>query len=448
MDLEDDRVKDSRSNGMMFRGFEVILENRDPRDAVYLTQRICGICSTAHGIAAAMALEDACKVEVGRNAALMRNLIYGADVIQNNLRHFYILALPDYIRGPKFPPFQPECNHDKRLTKTENERILESYWQAVEMGRQAYKLTAVYGGKVPHQHGIITGGTSMLPDADRNNRFRGMLKTIMEFINEHMLPDVELLAAKYNDYFKLGKGTGNFMSHGMFPEKGHSNRKYPPGVYLDGRLSDFDPGLITEEITGSWFQGPAEEEKPMEARSVPDKNKKGGHTWLKAPRYDNKIVEVGSLARLWISGDYRNGTSTMDRLVARVLETKKIASWMLEWLDELTPGQATFTPFEIPDSAEGIGLIEAMRGSLGHWVKIKNKKIVHYQIITPSAWLFSPKDKEGKRGAVDESIVGTKVLDKENFLEVGRIIRSYDPCFSCAGHLIEPQGTVRNFRIC
>jgi hydrogenase large subunit len=138
----------------------------------------------------------------------------------------------------------------------------------------------------------------------------------------------------------------------------------------------------------------------------------------------------------------------MDRLVARVLETKKIANWMLEWLDELVPGKTTFTPFEIPDSGSGMGLTEAMRGSLGHWISIEHKKIKHYQIITPTAWQFSPKDSSGQRGPVDESIVGTKIKDSEQLKEVGRILRSYDPCFSCSGHLIEPGGNFREFRIC
>lgn len=448
IDLENNVVIDSRSSGTMFRGFELMLEGRDPRDATYLTQRICGICSTAHGVAATLAIEDACKVEVTRNASLMRNLIFGADVLQNHLRHFYVLCLPDYIRAPKIPPFEPQSGFDLRFSKAENDKLLESYWKAIEQSRLAHQMLAIYGGKAPHQHGIIAGGTSMAPDADRNNRFRGLLKQIMEFIDEHMLPDVEVLATKYNDHFKLGKGPGDFISFGMFPQKGSANRKYPSGVYLDGHPAELDLSLISEDISYSWFNGPNDQEKPTESRAVPDKNKPDAYTWLKAPRYDNKVVEMGPLGRMWISGDYCNGTSTMDRIVTRVLETKKAASWMLEWLDELAPGQPTFTPFEIPESGVGIGYTEAMRGSLGHWLKIENRKIVSYQIITPTAWLFSPKDKSGKRGVVDQSLVGLQIRDKENFSEVGRTVRSYDPCFSCSGHLIEPDGNISQFRIC
>lgn len=448
IDLEHDIVKDCRSSGTMFRGFELMLQGRDPRDATYLTQRICGICSTAHGVAATLAVEDACKIHVTRNAALMRNLIFGADVLQNHLRHFYLLALPDYIRGPKVPPFEPQSDFDRRFNKAENDQLIANLWKGVEMSRLAHQMLAIYGGKAPHQHGIIVGGTSMPPDADRNNRFRGLLKILLEFIDESMLPDIELLAKKYNDHFKIGRGPGNFISYGMFPQKDHSNFKYPSGVFLDGKLAKLDIDLITEDITYAWFSGPEAQEKPTASQAVPDNKKQQGYTWLKAPRYDNRVMEMGPLGRQWISGDYRNGTSIMDRLVARVLETKKIATWMLEWLDELVPGQCTYTPFEISDSASGVGLTDAMRGSLGHWVQIDHKKIVNYQIITPTAWLFSPKDKDGKRGAVDESVVGTKVVDKQDFSELGRIIRSYDPCFSCSAHLIEPQGELRQFRIC
>lgn len=448
IDLEGNTVIDSRSSGTMFRGFELMLEGRDPRDATYLCERICGICSTAHGVAATSAIEDAIGLEVTPNAALMRNLIYGADILQNHLRHFYVLALPDYIDTPNFPPFVPKSNFDKRLSKAENDKLLESYWLGVDMSRLAHQLLAIYGGKAPHQHGIIVGGTSMVPDADRNNRFRGLLSSLLRFINEHMLPNTELIATRYNDYFKIGKGPGTFLSYGMFPQQqGRSKLKYPAGVYLNGKYAELDPGLITEDNTFTWFSGSKAQEKPADADSLPDRHKKSGYTWLKAPRYANQVMEMGPLARMWISGDYRNGTSTMDRLIARTLDAKKIATWMLEWLDELAPGQATFTPFEIPDSGSGIGLTEAMRGSLGHWVKIEAKKIAHYQIITPTAWLFSPKDKNGKRGAVDTAIVGTKVKDRDNFSEIGRIVRSFDPCFSCSAHLLEPQGQIDEFRI-
>ncbi len=448
LDLEGDLITDCRSSGTLFRGFELMLEGRDPWDAPYFTQRICGICSTAHGVVASLAVEDACKVEITRTAALMRNLIYGADVLQNHLRHFYVLALPDYITSPKTPPFEPQSSYDKRFSKAENDKLVESLWQGIETSRLAHQMLAIYGGKAPHQHGIVPGGASMAPDADRNNRFRGLLKIVLEFVNEHLLPDVELLATKYNDYFKLGRGAGNFLSYGMFPQTGSSNRKYPAGAYLGGKLSDLDISLITEDISHSWFNGPNIQEKPAEAVAVPDKHKAEGYTWLKAPRYDHQVVEMGPLGRMWISGAYRNGTSTMDRLVTRALETKQIAQWMLEWLDEVVPGQSTFTPFEVPESGSGAGFAEAMRGCLGHWVKIENHKIAHYQIITPTAWLFSPKDKTGRRGAVDHSVVGTRVGDKENFTEVGRIVRSYDPCFSCSGHLIQPQGDMKEFRIC
>ncbi|MDA8442372.1 MAG: nickel-dependent hydrogenase large subunit, partial [Peptococcaceae bacterium] len=322
-----------------------------------------------------------------------------------------------------------------------------NFWQGAEMSRLAHHLLAIYGGKAPHQHGIIVGGTSMPPDADRNNRFRGILQQILDFINNYMLPDVELLAKRYNDYFAIGRSTGNFISCGMFPQLDHATCHYPPGVWLNGALHPFDPALITEDISHSWFSGPTQA-KPTSATSKPDKQKAGAYTWLKAPRYANLAVEMGPLGRQWISGEYRNGSSVMDRIVARVLETQKIATWMQEWLQQLVPGQMTYTPFEICATGTGIGLSEAMRGTLGHWVSIVDKKIAAYQIITPTAWLFSPPDAAGNRGPVDQSIVGTVVGDKQDYTEIGRIVRSYDPCFSCSAHLIESDGTVTQHRIC
>lgn len=143
---------------------------------------------------------------------------------------------------------------------------------------------------------------------------------------------------------------------------------------------------------------------------------------------------TGPLARQWLSGEYRNGISTMDRTIARVLEAKKIAEVMHTLLENLLPNVSVQAEYEIPENAVGAGLVDTTRGSLGHWLKIANQVISFYQIITPSAWNLSTRSSNVK-GTAEQALVGTTVQDIDQPVELGRIIRSFDPCVSCATHV-------------
>src|SRR5690606_22557801 len=142
------------------------LQGRDPRDAVYLTERICGICSTAHSMAASLALEDAFKIKPPRNGIIIRNLIFGADLLQNHIRHFYFLTIPDFVRGPDRPPFTPRYEVDYRLSKAESEKIYENYLESIHISRTAHDMVTIFGGKIPHNHGILAGGATVTPTGD------------------------------------------------------------------------------------------------------------------------------------------------------------------------------------------------------------------------------------------------------------------------------------------
>jgi hydrogenase large subunit len=171
--------------------------------------------------------------------------------------------------------------------------------------------------------------------------------------------------------------------------------------------------------------------------------KEGAYSWIKAPRYDGAVYEVGPLARMTIAGLYSGGTSVMDRLRARARESYELSLAMFSWLDELAVGEPTHVWLEGPSTGTGMGLTEAPRGALGHWIDIVDSKINGYQIVTPTAWNASPLDGFGQRGAIEEALVGTPVADTENPIEPLRVVHSYDPCLACAVHVVRARGAVR-----
>ncbi|GAW91213.1 nickel-dependent hydrogenase large subunit [Calderihabitans maritimus] len=449
IEISGGKVVDAYCAGVLYRGFEQMMRGRDPRDAFFFTQRICGICSSAHAIAAAYALQDAFNLQTPPNGTLLQNLIHGADVLQNHLRHFYVLILPDYVKGPDVPPFVPRTGNDFRLPSKVNDQLMQHYWQGVELSAKAHQMLAIFGGKAPHQQAIYPTGVSVPPTSDRVSRFKALLDDLVEFIQEKMIFDVETIAHYYPEYFQIGRGYGNFLSYGYFPKPNSQERHFPAGIILDGQPSvkKLDPSYITEAITYSWYEADKEVEHPGKGKTYPSMDKPGAYSWVKAPRYQGIAMETGPLARGWISGDYRQGISVMDRIKARVLEAAKVGNLMQEWLMQLTPAELSLLPYEVKESGVGAGFTDAMRGALAHWIEIKGGRISRYQIVTPTAWNFSPRDDQGRRGPVEEALVGTPVENPDHLIEVGRVIRSFDPCFTCAVHLIQAKGSMMQYRI-
>ncbi len=162
------------------------------------------------------------------------------------------------------------------------------------------------------------------------------------------------------------------------------------------------------------------------------------YSWLKAPRLSGKPFEAGPLARMWINGDYRQGISVMDRHAARAQEALKVAEAMQGWLDGLAPGKVSYDNAFDQRSGVGVGMSEAPRGALGHWVKIVSGKIAQYQIITPTCWNASPRDGMNVRGPMEQALIGTPVIDPNKPIEALRVIHSFDPCLSCAVHVMRP----------
>lgn len=161
-----------------------------------------------------------------------------------------------------------------------------------------------------------------------------------------------------------------------------------------------------------------------------------------APRLDGRVVEVGALARQQIDGHplirelvKNNGGNVRSRVVARLLEIARVVVQMERWAHELIPKEPFCSQGTIPGQSRGVGMIEAARGSLGHWLKVKNGRILNYQIIAPTTWNFSPRDSEGNPGALEQALVDAPVREGEQEpVSVQHIVRSFDPCMVCTVH--------------
>lgn len=482
--VEDGVVKDARSTGNMFRGIELILRGRDPRDAQVIAQRICGVCPQSHGVAAALCLDSAFGIagKIPDNARIIRNLIQGAHIVQDHVLHFYHLAALDFVdiidvakyegkdsglnsvkdfivRG-ELGPFVPRYEGDYRLPPAVNQEAAAHYLQALEIRRMGHEMVAMFSGKIPHSVGIVPGGVTSTPTVDKIAAFLWKLRRLQDFINNVYIPDVLAVAGVYFDYFEIGGGCKNLLSYGCYdleggePDVTKRKRLYTQGVTsADLKPGTLDITKITENIKYSWYEGTSGLH-PSKGETKPQYGKDGAYTWVKAPRYDGKVYEVGPLARVAVNYAYGDPEirkivdsalsqlkappsalfSVMGRHLARAVCAKYVADNLEKWLLKLKPGEPTFTEYTMPDEGMGVGLTDASRGALGHWIEIKGKKIANYQAVVPTTWNASPRDDNGNPGPIEQAIIGTRIKDKANPFEIVRIVRSFDPCLACAIH--------------
>ncbi|KYZ74774.1 cytochrome B [Anaerosporomusa subterranea] len=435
VDIRDGKVVDAWISGLLFRGFEAMLRGRDPRDAALFTQRICGICSSAHAVAASMAQQQAFGVKPTPAGQQLTNLIFAADLIQNHLRHYYILVLYDYVKAPDMPPYSPKTAGDYRLPTAINSKMLEHAKQGIEMSVRAHEMMAIFGAKAPHQQTILPTGVTETATAEQITSYRGVLRDIRNFVETIHMEDVLTIAKYYPEYYTIGAGYGNFFSYGAFPDAITGQRVYQPGLIRSGGgVESLDIAHINQEIQYSWY---LVENDEMKALPAPNSEKPDAYSWIKAPRYQGMPLECGPLARGFISGEYTRGISVLDRIIARAAELITLCRLADRWLDELIPNTPTKAGYSVPKSGSGIGLTDAMRGALGHWFTIEDGRVKHYRIITPTSWNFSPRGDNGERGPVEEALIGVPVANVDDLVEVGRVIRSFDPCLTCAIHMLE-----------
>ncbi len=482
-------VKEARCSGTLFRGFENILVGRHPLDAVRLTQRVCGVCPTSHGTASALCLDAALGVadQVPDNGRIVRNLLLGCNFLQSHILHFFALAALDYVdvtavadydgseselkavrsflgRGA-LAPFVPRYEGDYRADTQTNIGLVRAYLKALHIRRTCHEMLCIFGGKMPHNIGIVPGGVTGDVTPDKVATFIGKLAEIQDFVDDVYLPTIMTVAGAYADYFSIGAGCRRFLAYGVFPLSAKANgaRLLPSGLIdADGSPAALDRDRITEDVAHSRYAAECAA-APAQGKTVPEPHKDGAYSWIKAPRYDGAPAEVGPLARgmvAYAAGDevfkpeidaalQAAGAgpevlpSVLGRHLARALETRIVARVMMDWLGELVPGDPVAVPLTIPDEGEGAGLTAAPRGALGHWIQIRNKVIDRYQLVVPTTWNGSPRDADGTPGPIEQALEGTRIKDPDNPFEIVRIVRSFDPCLACSVHVMTARGTPR-----
>jgi len=383
-------------------------------------------------------------------------------------------------------------NKHYKLTPEQNLIALSHYFDVLDLQRDAAKMMAIFGGKNPHPQSIVVGGVTCVQDIENPSRialFKSLLMKVRKFIKNAYLPDLYMAGTMYADEGLDGTGAGlkNYMSYGSFrlDDTGfyHSKLLFPSGVVLNGDLTTayvLDQKKITEDVTHSWYKG----DKPLhpsEGKTIPNYTglekksdgiaylkTKGKYSWIKSPIYDDNRVEVGPLARLIVG--YANKDkrivkyvnnflkrsglpakvlfSSLGRTAARAIETEIVADAMVEWTNQLASNSAsgdlsTWTKFDFDNASKdaiGYGLEEAPRGALGHWVKIKDGKVANYQMVVPTTWNAAPRDYKGRKGAYESALIGIKVANPDQPLEILRTIHSFDPCLACAVHIVDVNG--------
>ncbi|MEW6410960.1 MAG: nickel-dependent hydrogenase large subunit [Candidatus Zixiibacteriota bacterium] len=498
LEVDNGKVVDARCQGEMFRGIEKLLYGRNPVDANQITQRICGVCPASHAQASSLTLDRALGVEPPENGRLIRNLILGANYLQSHILHFYHLAALDFVdittilsytgadaglqkvrqwaqaevdsgKPTAVAPFLPRYEGDYIKDTELNIAAVAHYLKALEIRRKAHEMLCIFGGRMPHAVTILPGGTAENVTVDKILAYASRLEEIQDFIDNVYIPDVVAVAKAYPAYFEIGKGCGNLLAYGVFEEEASGGKKLlAPGAYIDGKVVPFEVSKVSEHVRYSKYSS-ASKLHPSRGETEPDLAKTDAYSWLKAPRYDNKVVEVGPLARMAVAHLTATNEkasrlvtdtlaafnapvsalfSVLGRHAARALEAKVVAERCAEWVMQLKPGEPTHTKYQIPKESEGFGLTEAPRGALGHWITIKNKRINNYQCVVPTTWNASPRDDKNRLGPMEQALVGTPIADAANPIEAGRVVRSFDPCIACAVHVVTPdRELVSKFRV-
>jgi len=535
---ENNVIQNAYSSSTLWRGLETIVKNRDPRDAGFLMQRICGVCTYSHYRAGIEAVEDALKITPPLNAKLTRSLMNQALFMHDHVVHFYHLHGLDWVdvvsaldadpakaskeafKYTKYPiatgendllkvkdrvkafvdkgelgPFANAYWGHKtfNLTPEQNLIALSHYLKALEVQRTAAQLMAIFGGKQPHPQSLTVGGVTCimdLLDPSRMGEYLTKYKEVANFIEHAYYADIVMAGKAFANEPSVTSeaGTMNFMSYKEM-QLNRTEYLFDTGIIMNGDLSKVHPineDLITEEATHSWY----EDDEPLhpydgktnpkytgmnEAMTIgPDGeeihsktiDEKGKYSWIKSPRYDGKAMEVGPLAAVLVS--YASGNkkikkvvdefleitglptaalfTTLGRTAARALQTKAIIDNGLETfntlIENLKVDQDTCTTYTIDKDKEYKGRFigDVPRGMLSHWIRIKNGVVENYQAVVPSTWNAGPEDSRGLKGPYESNLIGMKVQDVRQPLEIIRVIHSFDPCIACAVHVMDTKG--------
>ncbi len=530
------RVSNAWASGQMWRGLELILKGRDPREAWIFTQRICGVCTTVHAIASVRSVEHALHLEVPLNAQYIRNMLIAAHAIQDHIVHFYHLSALDWVDVTSALKADPKksaslaqgisswhLNSVQELSAVQEKLkgfvdsgqlgiFTNGYWghpamklspevnllasahylQALDVQRKANMIISILGSKTPHIQNLAVGGVANPINNDSPSTLTMEklfhVKTLMDelgnFINNVYVPDVCAVGAFYSDWTGYGAGVTNYLSVPEYPLDTKCTSFALSGGYIPhGDISQFRPIKtyqdeffikgVSESSKHSWYKQDGDRH-PWEGETDPhytDFQDNGKYSWVKAPTFNGAPAQVGPLANvlcLYAAGhaptkkyaDKALATistlagkpvglgalhSTIGRHAARAIRTAVLneviqEQWQLLINNIGTGDTRTFNKPEFPKGEiRGVGMHEAPRGVLSHWVVIDNKKIKNYQCVVPSTWNSSPRNSKDQPGPYEASLIGTPIADPEKPLEVLRTVHSFDPCLACAIHMVDKE---------
>jgi len=457
--IEDNKIVDAKSIGVMYRGFENILKGRDPLDSLVITPRVCGICSVSHLLAAVNALENAYDITPTMKAKRVRNISIMAESLQSDLRQVYLMFMSDFAN---------EIYKDREFFELANRLYApfkgEFSKKIVDITKEIVKIISIIGGQWPHTSHMLPGGI-ITQDIDFL-QVKFLIFTIKDFLEKEILggckieefnltsqKDLDEFIVKYpssqiaifydlikkTNLLDLGKSGYGFINYPYIDtEEGTKIKK----SFIDTDIHNLDIDKITEDVFYSHFKG--ENENPFFEDTIPE-IKKNSYSFAKAPRYNDKVAQTGPLGEeLFLENKlfqdlYKTyEDSLFVRELARVLRPIRLIQWIEEDIDKiLTSNEELYIKPKIKENARGVGLTHAARGALGHWIEIEKGKIKRYQIISPTTWNGSPMDRFNQKGPWEKALIETTIKDVENPVEMGHIIRSFDPCLVCTVHYLE-----------
>jgi len=476
-EFRDGVVEDAYSAGTLYRGFERILVGRASRDGLVIAPRICGICSTSHLTAAARALDMISGVEAPPDAVRIRNLALMAEHLQSDMRQAFLMFAVDFP-NPAYAGMDLHAEAIRRYEPFHGETLVS----VIRETKRIVELIAILGGQWPHSSFIVPGGIVSVPGPSDLLQCRHLLEQYKRWYEERILGcsvsrwrEVQsardlsawldedarhregdlgfvLRFARALGLDATGRGPGNFLSFGALDlpagtrvgAPANGAQLIPAGFARGTGVRSFDQARIAEHVAYSWFDDQDGGRHPLAGETRPHatghESKK--YSWAKAPRYEGLPAETGPLAEFLVAGNplftdlvREQGPSVLTRELARIVRPASLLPAMEAWLAETT-GDDFYRPVGDIVEGTGFGLTEATRGALGHWVRIEKGRIERYQVISPTTWNASPRDSSGTRGPMEEALVGTAVKDPQNPVELGHIVRSFDPCLVCTVHAV------------
>ncbi len=491
--MENGVVTRAHTQASMFRGFEKIMEGKDPQSGLIVTPRICGICGGSHLYCASSALDTAWKTTLPPNALLLRAIGQAAETLQSIPRWFYAIFATD-MANKKFAN-KPLYNE---VVKRFAAYVGTSFQKGVTASGRPVEVYALFGGQWPHSSYMIPGGVMCAPtlkDITRAhailNQFRNdwletiwlgcsidrylQIKTwddLMAWVHENQSQhdsDLGLFVRAAIEFGldKFGQGVGRFIAFGTYLHKDRYNHPtidsrnqalISSSGFFDGKsYHEFNHLDIKEHVKHTWFEDvPAAHPwnqplpTPVQSQNLANSNFNEKYSWSKAPRYNGMAAEAGPLARVIMNANPANlehqtkdplfgdimdvmGPSVFTRTLARVHESARIFELLNKWLSEIDlDGEFYIKPEE--RDGQGFGATEAARGALAHWIDIKDGVIKNYQVMAPTTWNVGPNDDEGKSGPIETALEGTEIEDSNDPVEVGMVARSFDSCLVCTVH--------------